>query len=163
MSVTLRVTLRSVATNKPRIIQTMATLKSLSGYQDWSVGVWIASDATVAKFNRQYRGKRGVTDILSFSPHSLRAPEAFDDLRNADDDSSDLQDLGDIIIAGRYVRDTCLKDGLDLDRHYETLLCHGLVHLLGFDHETDDDFKIMASRESGLLESLRSHAGENLM
>ena len=148
MSIAFRVTQRRVPIDKKQLECTLAALRSLAGYSEWSIGCWIASDRTVASLNKQYRHKRGVTDILSFSPHSLSSPEHFDGV------DPELRDLGDIIIAADYVRKLCARDGLNDAAHYDTLLCHGLVHLLGYDHETDEQHAVMAAKEADLLEKL---------
>lgn len=131
---------------------TLQALRDSAGYGSWAVGCWVASDRTVARLNQRYRGVAGPTDVLSFSPHVLSAPEAF---APVEADAGGVRDLGDIIIAAAYVRAACERAALDEREHYETLLCHGLVHLLGYDHETDAQHAVMAAREEGLLQQLR--------
>jgi probable rRNA maturation factor len=149
MSVLVRITQRKVPLDAAHLRATLTLLRDAAGYASWDVGLRVASNRAVAELNRQYRGKRGVTDILSFSPHALPAPE---DMAGVD---PTLRDLGDMVIAAEYVRDVCRRDGLDERDHYDTLLAHGLVHLLGYDHETDEQHAVMAAREAGLLARLR--------
>ena len=59
-----------------------------------------------------------------------------------------------MFISAAYVRRSCLRDGLDERRHYRTLLTHGITHLLGYDHVTEADYRLMRDREEALLAQL---------
>jgi len=95
--------------------------------------------------NRKYRGKDRTTDVLSFAFRE----GAFGNLQR--------QVLGDIVIslptAGRQAR----QAGETLNRELDRLLVHGLLHLLGYDHERGErEARRMRRREKRLLESLLS-------
>ena len=147
MAISIRVTQRKIPVDHAFIGSTIEKLRHLAGYDQYDVGCWIASNTKVADLNKRYRNKIGVTDILSFSPHDLSKPEEFSNL--------DMSDLGDMVIAAEYVHRYCEKLGISESRHYEVLLTHGLVHLIGYDHENDDDYKIMAKKEAELLAKLK--------
>lgn len=146
---------RTVAVSVARLSATLTALRDLAGYSGWDVGLRVTCDRAVAALNRQYRGERGPTDILSFSPHGrLPSPEAF----TAAHVEAAGADLGDIVIAAPLVARQCAEEGLDaagVAAHYEVLLAHGLVHLLGYDHETEAEHAAMAPREAALLAALR--------
>ncbi|MEJ2085094.1 MAG: rRNA maturation RNase YbeY [Acidobacteriota bacterium] len=86
-----------------------------------SFGVRFVSDEEMAEFNRKYRGRSGATDVLSFPG----------------DATSEDRHLGDVVIAVPWVRRQAMDLGVSLDREIRTLLLHGILHCLGFDHETD--------------------------
>ena len=168
MSIVVRVTRHaaSFCALTPKDLRGMLqALRESAGYASWDVGCWVASNRTMASLNHRYRGKGGPTDVLSFSPHQLAAPEAFGPLgvkvdrgscaEEAPAAEAAARDLGDIIIASEYVRAACARAALDERAHYEELLCHGLVHLLGYDHETEEQHAAMSEMEEGLLRMLR--------
>lgn len=87
------------------------------------VGVRLASDRTVAGANLRFRGKRGPTDVLSF-PSGLPTEDG-------------TVYLGDILVGvGRALR-AAEEARKPLEWELKRLLLHGLLHLLGYDHETD--------------------------
>jgi probable rRNA maturation factor len=87
------------------------------------VGVKLCSDATMAAYNRKYRQKAGPTDVLSFADGSVR-PEGG-------------VYLGDIVIAVPVAARQAKEAGHSLAVELQILLLHGLLHLAGYDHETD--------------------------
>ena len=92
---------------------------------------WI-SDREMRRLNRQYRGKDKTTDVLSF-PGDLvadEAPEASPLPR--------LDHLGDVVISVPTARRQAEQAGQPVDRELRVLLLHGVLHCLGYDHETDD-------------------------
>lgn len=93
------------------------------------VSIALVSDARVRALNRQYRGKDAATDVLSFPagpgdlPRSARHLPVF---------------LGDIVIATGVARRQARAAGHDDTTELRVLALHGLLHLLGYDHEQDD-------------------------
>ncbi len=87
------------------------------------VGVLVCDDATIRTLNRHFRGKDAPTDVLSF-PAGFAQPDG-------------PVYLGDVAISLETARRQADQAKVDLDRELETLLVHALVHLCGFDHETD--------------------------
>ena len=162
-----------------------ASLVRLAGYGGWDMSVSLVSDRYMARLNRTYRGVRGATDVLSFSPHgALRAPERFDD---AAVPTAGLLDLGDVFLAPAYISRRAAAaaaaaaavagggagggggggadDATDVYAAaaaaggaglYTRLLAHGIVHLLGYDHQGSEDAAAMRAREEGLLALLRA-------
>jgi len=109
-----------------------------------SVTVCLVTDAEIAHWNRAYRRKLGTTDVLSFSARAeLRGragqrgsagmlPRAFLPSRNASQ-----RYLGDIAIAPAVAQRNARRLGRKLRDELCTLMLHGLLHLMGYDHETD--------------------------
>jgi probable rRNA maturation factor len=83
------------------------------------------SDAGIRKLNRQFRGKDSATDVLSFPSQ----PESFE---------TDAEpNLGEIVISLDRAQAQAKENGLTLVSEVEQLILHGLLHLCGYDHETD--------------------------
>ena len=110
------------------------------------IGIALADDAETARLNARYRGIDGPTDVLSFA--SGEAPPA----RPRPDDPPVM--LGDIVIAYQ----TSARDAARADRpladHLQHLVVHGLLHLLGYDHQTDGDARRMEAMEVEILGQL---------
>jgi probable rRNA maturation factor len=106
-----------------------------------SVTVCFAADADVARWNRTYRAKGGSTDVLSFPASSngagilrgLKARSARS--RAAKPEAADY--LGDIAISPVVARRNADRFGRSLAIELRILILHGVLHLLGYDHETD--------------------------
>ena len=95
--------------------------------------------------NRQYRGKDRTTDVLSFSLQEGRFGGVQPDM------------LGDIVISVPTARSQALAAGLSLQQELERLLVHGLLHLVGYDHERcAADARTMQLKERNLLKRLRT-------
>jgi probable rRNA maturation factor len=98
--------------------------------------ICFVTDAEMARMNLAYRKKRGPTDVLSFPAAKvqvkrntgLRAREA----------GSSVAYLGDIAISPATARRNARKYGRGLALELRILMLHGVLHLLGYDHETDD-------------------------
>lgn len=89
------------------------------------VGVLVTTDAKMRDLNRTYRNRDQTTDVLSF-PSGV--PVAADMPRF----------LGDIVISAARARAQAAEIGHDLAAELRFLTLHGILHLLGYDHETDD-------------------------
>ncbi len=85
--------------------------------------VRVVSDRRMRWMSRQYLGKDRPTDVLAFPAAPLPAPEdAY---------------LGDLVVSADTAARQAEERGLDLDQEFRILLVHGLLHLLGYDHERD--------------------------
>ena len=101
--------------------------------------VAFVGDSRMKQLNELFRGKNTTTDVLSF-PHE---PDEFD---------PDKDNLGDIVISVEQAQKQATENGLDLETEIKQLILHGLLHLCGYDHETDDGE--MNARELELRETL---------
>ncbi len=110
------------------------------------LSVLFCADPTMQKLNQQYRGKDKTTDVLAFP--------MFEELTNAQGWQSYMngQPLGDIIInVGQALRQ-CGQWGNSPRAEIGRLLAHGFLHLLGYDHERDEDSsRQMLDKENFLL------------
>ncbi len=89
------------------------------------------SDEEIRSLNHQYRGIDSTTDVLSF--------HYFDDFSNAWDDDV----VGEIIMSESRILSQSREHSHSEASEFETLAIHGILHILGYDHEDDDDYKAM--------------------
>jgi probable rRNA maturation factor len=93
---------------------------------DTGATVVFVSDRAMRELNRRWRGKRGTTDVLSFP----NEPEAWE--------RGEGRSLGDVVISVEQAARQAGENGLTLDEEIAQLILHGLLHLCGYDHETDN-------------------------
>ena len=126
--------------------------------EDWRLGVVIADDETVKRLNREYRGLDEVTDVLSFS--SIREGhwegEGEAPCRGEHDGpfvvpSDEPQHLGEVVISYPQALRQSAPGAEGLERELATLVVHGLLHMLGFDHASPPEEHEMQSREREIL------------
>jgi len=88
--------------------------------------VVFVGDAAIRKLNKQFRGKDQVTDVLSF-PNEAERFEA-----------ENQSQLGEVVIAVERAATQAKQNGLTFSNEVAQLTLHGLLHLCGYDHETDN-------------------------
>lgn len=120
----------------------LASDARFSSHTPAEVCVALSDDATVRELNARFRGKDKPTNVLSFP-----APEGFGG-------AAQPASLGDIVLAQETVAREAREQGIEPAHHLQHLVVHGLLHLLEFDHETDEDAHIMESLEVEILASL---------
>jgi probable rRNA maturation factor len=96
-----------------------------------SLTVCLVTDAEIARWNRAYRGKPKPTDVLSFPAGNGRARG------RRKKSAASLPYLGDIAIAPAVARRNARRFGRTFDDEMRILILHGILHLMGYDHETD--------------------------
>lgn len=103
------------------------TAKALKAAPANGAGVTVAfvSDRAMRELNRRWRGKRGTTDVLSF-------PAGQDEFEKA----AGLN-LGDVVVSLEQAARQAAEHGLAFENEVEQLILHGVLHLCGYDHETD--------------------------
>ncbi len=104
-----------------------------------SVAVCLVNNAEMARMNRTYRGKAGPTDVLSFSTAESRAAGRRNSTNGRRPRKARARDefLGDIAIAPAVARTNARRYGRALANELRILILHGVLHLLGYDHEAD--------------------------
>jgi probable rRNA maturation factor len=111
----------------------------VSEASDRTFSVAFVPDDRMRELNLLFRGKDSTTDVLSFP----REPDEFD---------PEKDNLGDIVISADQAQRQALDAGLPLEDELRQLILHGLLHLCGYDHETDNGE--MNARELELREQL---------
>ena len=106
------------------------------GFPAHGVAVQLVSDAAMARLNWTFRRKRGPTDVLSFPAQgqgaAARARRAHRRLQAAG-----VQYVGDIAISPETARRNARRDSRPLPEELRMLVLHGMIHLAGYDHHTD--------------------------
>ncbi len=101
------------------------------------VVVLLAGDETLAELNQRFRGKPGPTNVLSFpAPESARPH------------------LGDVAVAFGVCEREAADQGKRLGDHLMHLVAHGVLHLVGYDHETDAEAEAMEALERRVMQGL---------
>jgi len=113
----------------------------------------VVTDARVRALNRRYRQKNRNTDVLSFA----------DEWHPPSGDTQSAPHLGDVVIAAGNARRQAAEAGHSLQTELRILALHGLLHLLGYDHEEDGGemarLERRLRRKGGLREGLIERAG----
>jgi probable rRNA maturation factor len=119
------------------------------GLDTADVTICLVSDAEIARMNEVFRKKKGPTDVLSFPAVARRKPARKRRPRrvvsNADNraaaggklDTPGADYLGDVAISPATARRNANEFGRTLPNELQVLILHGVLHLLGYDHETD--------------------------
>ena len=103
--------------------------------EDYEVSVSLVNNQEIQQLNEQYRGIDLATDVLSFP-------------------MGEGVILGDIVISIEKVKEQAEEYGHSFERELAFLLVHGMLHLLGYDHESASDEKIMFSKQNYILNKL---------
>ena len=102
--------------------------------------VRVVGEEEMAKLNGRYRGRKQPTNVLSFP---------FDDLPGV---SSGI--LGDILVCPAVLRREVADSTTSLDAHWAHMVIHGVLHLCGYDHQSDRDATVMEGLERDVLKVL---------
>ena len=108
-------------------------VKDELGVRGDCVAVCLIRDAEMARLNGKYRGKKRTTDVLSFPVEERRKPELRGNPRRGHRGAF----LGDIAISPAVARRNARALGRTLPEELQILILHGVLHLLGYDHEAD--------------------------
>lgn len=103
----------------------------------------------MAAYNRRFLDRDGPTDVLAFPVEDLM-PGVVPDLDTNDPPLL----LGDVIVAPAYIRDQAEEFEVTFDDEMSLMVTHGLLHLLGYDHQTDEQAEMMEGRERTILERI---------
>lgn len=131
---------------KRRCLRMLAAL----GLEGVELSVLLAGDTTVARLNTEFRKKRGTTDVLSFSQAPPEAIESWKDSPPPNPIEGPERILGDLVISLEVVRGRSgPPEAFEAD--LVTLLAHGLLHLLGHDHQRAPERKAMLALQERLV------------
>ena len=116
---------------------TRAADAALAGERGRAVTVLLTDDETVRELNDRFRGKDKPTNVLSFP--AIENPEGF---------------IGDIALAYGVCAREAADQGKPLADHLQHLVAHGVLHLVGYDHQTDAEAEAMEALEREILSGL---------
>lgn len=116
------------------------------GCPETELSLAILDDAQIADLNRRYLKRRGPTNVIAFPMQE----GPFGDL------TPGL--LGDVAISVETARREAKAAGLTFDRRFNELLIHGILHLLGYDHEANEaEAQVMEAKTAELMAMLDNH------
>lgn len=115
------------------------------GSPEGELSVLLTDDADIADLNKQYLDREGATNVIAFPMAEGEFAEISPDL------------LGDVVIS----MDTAAREAemgeTTIENRFKELLIHGILHLFGYDHETNEaDAQQMENKSEELLEAVRS-------
>lgn len=110
----------------------------------YAISVALTDDAHQRELNHQFRGLARPTNVLSFPLYSKRALKQLPPQRAA-------HHLGDISLAYQYIAAEAVRDGKKLTNHIIHLVIHGVLHILGHDHQTARQAALMEQLERDVL------------
>jgi probable rRNA maturation factor len=122
-------------------------LKALDeiGRDNWDLSVLLCGDETIKALNAQYRNKNEATDVLSFALGALETGE--------DGETRCLP--GDIVISLDTLKENAYYFNTSEDEELRRLLIHGILHLDGMDHETNEALEPMLILQENILKKLK--------
>ena len=120
--------------------------EKLENTENTYVSFLITTNDAIQNINSEYRGKDTPTDVISFAYNETENIGPFDI-------------LGDIIISAEKVTEQAKEYGHSTEREFYYVLCHGMLHLLGYDHIDDEDKKVMREKEEELLKEIGYERG----
>ena len=115
-------------------------LSMLKDEQPAELTIRIVDEAESAELNEEYRGKKGPTNVLSFP---FEAPVELP-----------VRLLGDLVICASKVESEAVDQHKSIKAHWSHLIVHGTLHLLGYDHQSDEQAEAMESLERNILHNL---------
>jgi len=130
-------------------------IREAARYEEVQAGevvVSLVDDATIQELNRNYRSKDTPTDVLSFAMEETleEEPEIYFD----EESEEPLPMLGDIVISVPTAKRQAKEYGHSLEREIAFLAVHGFLHLIGYDHMTEEEETEMFSRQNAILEQI---------
>lgn len=114
-------------------INTVSKVLDYCNVREGNIAISLTSDENITELNHQFRGKNKSTNVLSFP----------------DDDR-----LGDIAISYQTIKSEAEQQGKNIKDHLAHMLVHGVLHLLGHDHEEDNQAEEMEELERKILADL---------
>lgn len=129
-----------IATELEKIEAKARKILNALAYLESELSVALVDDEQMSSLNWQYRRRRGPTNVLAFS------------MRNGDFGEISPELLGDVIISLPTAQRQAEEAGISLDAMISRLLVHGILHLVGFDHDQgEDSAREMEQRSAELL------------
>ncbi|ADH60697.1 protein of unknown function UPF0054 [Thermoanaerobacter mathranii subsp. mathranii str. A3] len=116
------------------------------------VSVSFVDNEEMRKLNKYYRGIDKPTDVLSFPLAEFE--ETYDKIEKIDQESEEVQPIGDIVISLEKALEQSMEYGHSFEREVAYLTAHSMLHLLGYDHQTEEERKIMRQKEEEIMARL---------
>jgi len=131
------------------------TLQKAGDDEPVEVDCVITDDPTIRKLNKAYRGIDNATDVLSFGLSSRNSPVNYIEFPL---DPGAASNLGEIIISYPRAMEQAPEHDNTVEQELMLLIVHGTLHLLGYDHEDNNDARKMRAQEKDIITSLEGTA-----
>ena len=126
------------------------TLSSENVQKDCFVSVTVVDPEEIREINNEHRNIDSVTDVLSFPVVNLLEGDA--------DDAGDYYEgrliLGDVVLCAERAKEQSEEFGHSIEREIGYLTCHSILHLIGYDHETEEEREVMREKEESVMRIL---------
>jgi probable rRNA maturation factor len=129
---------------RPAVLETLSQAKWV---HDAEINILLTDDAAIQELNKNFRGINKPTNVLAFP--SLEPSEILSLIKKINVTESIV--LGDVILAYETLMQEAIQQNKSFQDHLIHLVVHGVLHLLGFDHEKDENAAIMESLEIRIL------------
>jgi len=123
-----------------KLTKIVSTILEQEKMSDCVINLRLLNDKEMKKLNMQFRQKDKTTNVLSFP--------------NDDISVKQTKNIGDIAISVEYVKAEAKKEGKTFDDHIIHMLAHGVYHILGYDHENNENAVIMENKEIQTLKKI---------
>mgnify|MGYP000850985678 CR=1 FL=1 len=124
-----------------------SALEAVKGWKDAELSIILVGDKRIQSLNARWRGKDRPTDVISFPMDGVAPPAPGETLV-----------VGDIVIGIRRAIADAAEEGVLLDAKLRELVVHSVLHLMGHDHETDEQARAMETRRRSLLKAMERRA-----
>ena len=110
------------------------------GYPEAELSILLVDDQEIAEINRQYLGRQGPTNVISFPQNE------------GEDSDLNPEMLGDVVVSVETAAREAEAAGMGLDWALDRLIVHGILHLTGYDHESPEaDAEEMEAKEAEMM------------
>lgn len=116
------------------------------------VSITSVDEEEIKELNLEHRGIDSVTDVLSFPVVNLIDASYG---KNAGDYYEDKLILGDVVLCAKRAKEQSIDYGHSYERELGYLTCHSILHLIGYDHETDSEREVMRQKEEAVMELVK--------
>jgi len=124
---------------------------------DAEVSVTLTDNESIREVNRDFRNLDRATDVLSFPMADYATPADFDSLEEMDDvfnpETGEYM-MGDIMISVEKVKEQAEAYGHSEKRELAFLVAHSMLHLMGYDHEEEEERQVMEKKQEEILQNL---------
>lgn len=145
--------------NLPVLLQNSNTLLEILRISHFDVNLVFVGKGFIKSLNLRYRRRNVTTDVLAFPYLEFPKPGVLPKLPLEPHQLT----LGDIVFGTPKIVEDCESDGVELDNYLPVIITHGLCHLLGYRHDTQDNLDKMRTKEIEVLTEFNKRTGYNSM
>jgi rRNA maturation RNase YbeY len=145
---------RVVSLDKKLLKSHIHLLRRLFEVELYDISVTCVTNKKITQLNTEYRGKTEPTDVLAFPFYDDLVPGK---LPTAPDHG--ILDLGDIYLGIPYIYRQCCQNSQRIQKVLPVMVTHGICHLIGYDHDTKEQYELMHAKESLILQEFNKITG----